>query len=124
MGRTYAIPFDRVWREALALASRGTGAGGWTVTEADDGTGVIVAEAPRRLPPGTDRIRLHVTLDPDAQTRLDLESVPVSGALSLGAGRRRLRGFCAALDRALGTRPGEMLRPGNEESSRVLPSRP
>ncbi|MCK5650741.1 MAG: DUF1499 domain-containing protein, partial [Gemmatimonadetes bacterium] len=71
-GRTYAIPFDRVWRIALKLAAADLR--GWTVTHADDESGVIRAEAKTLVLRWMDDVRIDVTLDENGQTRVDLVS--------------------------------------------------
>lgn len=100
-GRTYAISFDRVWREALALAS--VGMPGWSVFGSDDGEGIIQAEVRGRLLALPSEVVVWIGLDVDAQTRVDLRSVARSARIDLGTNRRRVRAFCRALDGALGT---------------------
>lgn len=101
-GRTYAIPFDRVWTEALALASGGLR--GWSLVEADDQDGVIRADARRLVRRSVDHIVVRVGLDEDAQTRVDAESVSTEVRFDLGTHARRIGRFFRALDRRLGVR--------------------
>ena len=108
-GRTYAIPFDQVWHSALRLASGGLAR--WTVTHADDHEGFILAEARTFVLRATDDVRIDVTLDEDAQTRVDVRSTSRVGRADLGANRRRIRAFCRALDRALDASPSQILDP-------------
>lgn len=110
-GRTYAIPFDRVWSAALELA--GGNLRGWRLVEADDQGGLIVAEATRRLLRGVADVRVRVGLDADGQTRVDADSASRGGGPDLGADRRRIRRFMAALDARLGATPGQILEPGS-----------
>jgi hypothetical protein len=70
-GRTYAIPFEDVWQAALALASGAQR--GWTLVSADDSDGIIIADVKRRFPEAVDRVVLRISLDADAQTRVDAE---------------------------------------------------
>lgn len=105
-GRTYAISFDRVWREALALAS--VAMPGWFVYRSDDGEGIIQAEVRGRVLALPSEVVVWIGLDADAQTRVELRSVSRSARVDLGSNRRRVRAFCRALDGALGTSPVEV----------------
>lgn len=96
-GRTYSIPFDRVWRAALAVAADRD----WTVTS-DDGTeGRIVAEALSPIRRKTDDIEIRIGLDDDGQTRVDMSAGPRQGRFDLGRNRRRIRRLIRGLDQAL-----------------------
>lgn len=101
-GRTYAIPFDDVWQAALDLA-RG-GMPGWHLIEADDFDGVIRAGAESRIARFAGDVTIRITLDLDAQTRVDATSTSRDGRADLGANARRLEKFFRALDRALAGR--------------------
>ena len=83
-GRTYAIPFDRVWEAALTLAT--SDLPGWEVTEADEQKGVIDAETKTSLLRTVVDVRIRVTLDENAQTRVDLVA-----SCRTGTGRRGMR---------------------------------
>jgi hypothetical protein len=96
-GRTYAIPFDAVWQATLRLA--GGGLRGWTVVAADDTAGSVFATA-RGVTGAMHDIGIEVSLDDDAQTRVDARAAARS-APDLGRSRRRLRRFFRALDRKL-----------------------
>lgn len=98
-GRIYPIPFERVWRAALALA--GGGLRGWRVLDADDLAGVIRAEATSLLFHRVADVEIRVGLDQDAQTRVDARSASRGRRGDLGASVRRLRRFLRRLDRAL-----------------------
>ena len=100
-GRTYAIPFEDVWQVALDLAGRRRG---WHVLEADDLEGRIRAEA-RTLLRFVDDVVIRVTLDSNAQTRLDMTSASRVGKGDLGKNARRIGKFLRALDRELRRRP-------------------
>lgn len=99
-GRTYPVPFERVWRAALALSSGGLQ--GWRLLEADDRQGMIKAEATRALTRQVDDVLVRIYLDRDAQTRVDARSAARTGRLDLGANARRLSRFFRALDQRLG----------------------
>jgi hypothetical protein len=101
LGRTYAIPFDRVWEAALGLASRRQ----WKVIEADDREGRIVAEARNIWFRADDDVRIRVRLDANAQTRIDMESTTRNRAGDLGVNRRRVRRFMKRLDGRVGATP-------------------
>jgi hypothetical protein len=96
-GRTYAIPFERVWQTALELAR--TQLKGWTVEGADDYEGIIRTRA-RSTVGGEHEIDIHVSLDDDAQTRVDLEVRPLKVA-DFGRATRRIQAFFRALDNAI-----------------------
>lgn len=98
-GRVYAIPFDRVWNEALSLA-RATR--GWSVTGEDDREGIIEVEARTRILRVLGDVQVRVSLDPDAQTRVDLSAASRSGRGDLGRNRRRILRFLRNLDQNLG----------------------
>lgn len=97
-GRSYAIPFAQVWDAALQIARQTRG---WTVTESDPRAGEIVAEARTRLWKFTDDVWIRISLDEDAQTRVDLTSASRKGGADLGANARRIARFLHALDRRL-----------------------
>lgn len=97
-GRSYAIPFAQVWDAALQIARQTRG---WTVTESDPRAGEIVAEAQTRLWKFTDDVWIRISLDEDAQTRVDLTSASRKGSADLGANARRIARFLHALDRRL-----------------------
>lgn len=98
-GRTYPIPFERVWQAALALA--GGELRRWRIVQADDYEGVIDAEARTFLMRYVDDVRIHIYLDEDAQTRVDLVSQSRRGRGDLGTNARRAARFLRALDRKL-----------------------
>lgn len=115
-GRTYAIPFDRVWNAALALAGEETGR--WKVTRADDENGEILAEATTPVFRFVDDIRINIVLDANAQTRIDMYSASRTGKGDLGLNARRIGKFFQALDRRLEATPKEILEPAPVPSAR------
>ena len=106
-GRTYAIPFDTVWRVSLRLM--GGGLKGWSVLEADDREGEIdglIKGWFERLNSG---VKIRVTLDRNAQTRVDAVAATLNGKADLGANARRLGRIFKALDRELETAYGHAM---------------
>lgn len=97
-GRTYAIPFEKVWQAANKLA--GGGLRGWKIVSSDDYEGVITAEV-RSLFGSVDDVVIRITLDENAQTRVDMESRARKRAADLGASARRIGRFMRILDRRL-----------------------
>lgn len=108
-GRTYAIPFDRVWKAALRLAA--TELPGWRITQATDRNGVIQVEVTTRILKRVDDVRITIRLDENCQTRVDLTSASRTGKGDLGANVRRVGRFLKAMDRRLQVKPGEILDP-------------
>lgn len=99
-GRTYAIPFDDVWQASLRLVDGGLKR--WEVTHADDQEGIIRGVAHGLLfSRFTSTVTIRISLDPDAQTRVDGLSASKEGSYDLGSNARKLRAFFRALDRAL-----------------------
>jgi len=97
-GRTYAIPYDRVWREALRLAvTRRT----WEIERADDREGVIEAVARTPVFRFSDDVEIRIGLDENAQTRVDLRSASRKGSSDLGTNARRIARFLKHLDKRL-----------------------
>lgn len=108
-GRTYAIPFDRVWTTAVELA--GGKLSRWFIVRDDDGPGVIQAEVRPRLWGENADVLIRIGLDEDAQTRVDLVSSSRGQRRDWGASRRRVIRFFKALDRALSATPDQILVP-------------
>lgn len=108
-GRRFAIPFERVWAASYRLLSGGLPH--WGLTWEDDRSGVLEAKVPERILRPAGHVRVRVFLDADAQTCVEMAAGPVSGGRDLGASRRRIGQFFAALDAELSPRPGEVLPP-------------
>lgn len=106
-GRTYAIPFDRVWTVALAMC--GGGLPRWSLVSADDREGVIVARALTRLFRRASDVRVKIGLDENGQTRVDLASVMPDRKRDLGVNARRIHAFLHELDGRLGAQQHEIL---------------
>ena len=113
-GRTYAIPFDRVWNAALALA--GGELRGWGVSRSDDQGGVADAVSTPLLLGAAADVRIRIGLDSNGQTRVDMEAKSRTGRGDLGSNRRRIRRFMDALDRKLGATPAQILDGSRELS--------
>lgn len=105
-GRTYAIPFDRVWTASLGLA--GGGLPTWQVLESDDEKGTILAEVKNAIWDRTSEIRIRIGLDDYGLTRVDLQS-GLRSVVGLGTNARRLGAFLRALDLELAAEPTQIL---------------
>ena len=104
-GRTYAIPFGAVWEAALQLVSGGLR--GWTAVSADDRSGIIEARVRKVVWPFPASAVISVSLDANAQTRVDVTTRSHRRHGSLRASARRGRRFIRALDKSLATRAGQ-----------------
>jgi hypothetical protein len=97
-GRTYGVPYARVWEALLAEAGRRK----WTIVEAKPVEGEIRAEARTPVWKFTDDVWIRVSLDPDdGQTRVDMVSASRVGRADLGTNARRIARFLHAVDRRL-----------------------
>lgn len=108
-GRTYAIPFEDVWQTSLELV--GGGIRGWELLEADDREGLIRGVARGRARRFTSAITVRVTLDINAQTRVDALAASRVGRSDMGGNARRLDRFFRRLDRALSDARGRPVEP-------------
>ncbi len=108
-GRTYAIPFVRVWNSAVHLASGGLA--GWQAVRWDDQDGVVEAQAKSSWPVRSIQVNIQVALDANAQTRVDAVARSSARVPVLGGGARRIKSFFRALDRDLAVRPEQVLAP-------------
>lgn len=98
-GRTYAIPFEDVWNAAHALAAGGLPR--WRIAAANDEEGVIRAEALTLVRRKLDDIVIRISLDENAQTRVDGRASAREGRGDWGRSARRLNRFFRALDDAV-----------------------
>lgn len=101
-GRTYAVPFEEVWQAASRLL--GGGIERWELRETDDEDGILRGVAVGRVDWLAGAVTVRITLDPDAQTRVDALSASRTARGDLGANARHLYRFFTALDRELETR--------------------
>jgi hypothetical protein len=104
-GRTYAIPFEEVWQASLHLVDGGLRR--WELLEADDRDGIIRGVAGSLLDRFSSAITVRITLDFNAQTRVDALSAARTGRYDLGSNARKLRKFFRALDKALEETTGQ-----------------
>lgn len=111
-GRTYAIPFDDVWRASVSLVAQGLSR--WELRHSDDQEGIIRGEVHGRLKRFDSLVTIRITLDMDAQTRVDALVAAREGRGDMGTSARRLRRFFSALDREL-----ERVRGRTIESARL-----
>jgi hypothetical protein len=98
-GRTYAIPFDRVWQAALELAQGGLPR--WSLIDADDYEGVIRVEISEAFLRPATRVTIRIGLGIDAQTRVDATAHAPDRRGDLGMSTRAVALFFSALDRAV-----------------------
>ena len=108
-GRTYTIPFDRVWTESVHVARERMR--GWTVVCEDDQLGVLEAESATLVLRFIDDIHVSVGLDDDGQTRVDVTSASRAGRGDLGRNPRTIGRYLRRLDRALDAQAGQILAP-------------
>ena len=99
VGRTYAVPFEHVWQAALRLA--GGGLRGWRLRSSDDLAGIINAQSKSRFRGHVSDVRIRISLDEDAQTRVDARSASRGARADFGSNARRLSSFFRALDAAV-----------------------
>lgn len=98
-GRTYLVPFAKVWDQIIAIVeSRPL----WRLVSADEGAGLIHAEAKTLVLRLVDDVRFKVKLDQNALTRVDMWSASRVRKGDLGVNARRIRRFYRRLDRELG----------------------
>ncbi len=109
-GRTYAIPFGEVWDAVVRLTAGGLK--GWKMVRWDDDVGLVEAEAQSPLLTMTADVAVSVTLDGNAQTRVDVKARKRGRGGDLGANRRRVRRFVRALDKQLNASAEQILRVG------------
>ncbi len=98
-GRTYLVPFAAVWDEIIAMIESDPR---WKLIRADEGAGLIRAEATTRVFRFVGDVRFKLKLDHNALTRVDMWSASRRGKGDLGANTRRIARFCRQLDRRLG----------------------
>lgn len=114
-GRTFAIPFEDVWQASLTLVDGGLRR--WRLLEFDDREGIIRGIANGRLKRFTSAVTIRVSLDVDAQTRVDGLSASRSGRMDLGVNARRLDRFFRALDAAMAEATSRRRAPRQQATS-------
>lgn len=98
-GRTYSVPFARVWDEIVAMIQSNKR---WKLISAHEGRGSIRAEASTLVFRFVDDVWFRVKLDENALTRVDMRSASRVGNADLGTNARRIDRFLRRLDRRLG----------------------
>ena len=108
VGRTYAIPFEAVWRACMSLVEK---RGGWRLLQADDLVGFIRVRCTTFVLRFEGDLEIRIGLDEHALTRVDLRSRSLKGRSDLGLNTRRVGRFFRKLDRALDAGHGKILDP-------------
>jgi len=108
-GRTYAIPFTKVWAAISGMASGGLR--GWTILMADEDMGILRAESQTLVFRAVDDVEIRMSLDENALTRVDMSSVSRVERGDWGQNARRIRKFFRILDKQIGAGPGKILDP-------------
>ncbi len=110
-GRTYAIPFDTVWKAATGIVNAGVR--GWSLIRSDDRAGTIVGLVqPGPMSKHADLL-VTIGLDAMAQTRVDFSATSRTERGDLGRSRRILLRFFRLLDERLGAGPEQILDPAS-----------
>jgi uncharacterized protein (DUF1499 family) len=97
-GRTYMVPFAKVWDEIIDMIENHPR---WRLLRADEGSGLIHAEAKTLVFRFVDDVRFKLKLDHNALTRVDMWSASRKGKGDLGTNKRRIAKFYRQLDRRL-----------------------
>ena len=106
LGRTYAIPFDRVWTACLVLVERPRR---WTLLQANDLDGYLRVKCQTLVFKFIDDFEIRIGLDEHAMTRVDVKSRSRRGRADLGTNARRIGRFLRRLDRILDAEDGAIL---------------
>lgn len=112
-GRTYAIPFERVWSAAVSIADGGLAR--WQLAGADDVSGVIRARWTTFFSKRIADVRIDIGLDENGQTRVDLRARSRGDRGDLGGNPRAIGHFLRRLDERL--RADGVRAPGETRSS-------
>ena len=107
-GRTYAIPFEKVWRTCMKFVE---GCGRWRLLQADDLVGFIRVRCTTVVFRFEDDLEIRIGLDEHALTRVDIRAGSRKGRLDLGMNVRRIGRFFKKLDRLLDAGHGKILDP-------------
>lgn len=108
-GRTFTIPFDRVWEASLSVIRQRLR--GWTVVLDDDRAGRIDALATSTLRGLETEVVVRIGLDENGQTRVDLRATSRTDVRDYGRCRRLIGRFTRGLDKELDPRPDQVLDP-------------
>ena len=107
-GRTYAIPFEQVWRTCMKFVED---RGRWRLLQADDLVGFIRVRCTTVVFRFEDDLEIRIGLDENALTRVDVRSGSLKGRADLGMNVRRVGRFFKKLDRLLDAGHGKILDP-------------
>ena len=115
LGRTYAIPFEGVWRACLSLVEENRR---WTKLQSDDLEGFIRVRCTTVVFRSEHDLEIRIVLDENGLTRVDGRSRSRKGRMDLGGNARRVGRFFRKLDQSLGAAQGKILDP--RETARLL----
>ncbi len=108
IGRTYAIPFEAVWRGCMKIVRQRSR---WRIIKSDDLVGFIRVRCVTLFLRKEDDLEILVGLDEHGLTRVDLRSMSRTDRRDLGVNVRRVGRFSRRLDKALGAGKGKILDP-------------
>ncbi len=108
IGRTYAIPFEQVWRTCMKFVKE---RGRWRLLQADDLAGFIRVRCTTMVFRFEDDLEIRIGLDEHALTRVDIRAGSQKGRVDLGMNVRRIGRFFKKLDRLLDAGHGKILDP-------------
>ena len=101
IGRTYAIPYEAVWRSCMSLVQKRNG---WRILKSDDLAGFIRVRCARRFFRLEDDLEIRIGLDEHGLTRVDLRSRSRTDGADLGVNAQKL-------DESLDAGHGKILDP-------------
>ena len=108
IGRTYAIPFEKVWRACMKFVAERSR---WRLLQADDLAGSIRIRCTSFVFRREDNLEIRVALDENALTRVDVRAGSQKGRTDLGVNVRRVGRFFTKLDGLLDAGQGKILDP-------------
>ncbi len=108
IGRTYAIPFEQVWRTCMKFVKERSR---WRLLQADDLAGFIRVRCTTMVFRFEDDLEIRIGLDEHALTRVDIRAGSQKGRVDLGMNVRRVGRFFKKLDRLLDAGHGKILDP-------------
>ena len=108
IGRTYAIPFEQVWRTCMKFVKERSR---WRLLQADDLAGFIRVRCTTVVFRFEDDLEIRIGLDEHALTRVDIRAGSRKGRVDLGMNSRRVGRFFKKIDRLLDAENGKILDP-------------